>query len=124
MKKMLIITNNQNVKEFFQDLDYPIEFIEGGYGEVLYKTRDYVHKQYTLLTHPLSGSIKPNETPYKSIAIEPGKDLDMFSLELISNAVFTYEKLQHDLKTPLWRDSILDDFRVIDLDLIKNALIK
>lgn len=124
MKKPLLITNNQNVKEFFQNLDFTVDFVEGGYGEVLYKTRDYVHKNYVLLTHPLSGSIKPNETPYKSIAIEPGNELDMFSLELIGNAIFTYEKLQHDLKTPLWREHILDDFRVIDLDLIKNALIK
>ena len=48
----------------------------------------------------------------------------MFSLELIDNAVSVYEKLQHDLKTPMWIERILDDFRVIDLDLIKNALIK
>lgn len=125
MEKMIIITNNSNVKEFFEPLSrYDVEFIEGGYGDVLYKTRDYVHKNHKLLTHPLSGSIKPNETPYKSIAIEKGSELDMFSLELIDNAVSVYEKLQHDLKTPMWIERILDDFRVIDLDLIKNALIK
>ena len=125
MEKMIIITNNSNVKEFFEPLSrYDVEFIEGGYGDVLYKTRDYVHKNYKLLTHPLSGSIKPNETPYKSIAIEKGSELDMFSLELIDNAVSVYEKLQHDLKTPMWIERILDDFRVIDLDLLKNALIK
>jgi len=122
---MIIVTNNNNVKEFFEPISkYDVEFVEGGYGEVLYKVRDYVHKNYTLLTHPLSGSIKPNETPYKSIAIEKGTELDMFSLELIGNAVSVYEKLQHDLKTPMWVERILDDFRVIDLDLIKNALIK
>ena len=125
MEKMIIITNNSNVKEFFEPLSrYDVEFIEGGYGDVLYKARDYVHKNYKLLTHPLSGGIKPNETPYKSIAIEKGSELDMFSLELIDNAVSVYEKLQHDLKTPMWIERILDDFRVIDLDLIKNALIK
>lgn len=58
MEKMIIITNNSNVKEFFEPLSrYDVEFIEGGYGDVLYKTRDYVHKNYKLLTHPLSGSI-------------------------------------------------------------------
>ncbi len=46
----------------------------------------------------------------------------MLSLELISNAVEVYERLQNDLKTPFWTESILDDFMVIDLDLIKNAL--
>lgn len=122
---MIIITNNKNVKEFFEPIGrYNVEFIEGGYGDVLYKTRDYVHKNYILLTHPLSGSVKPNETPYKSIAIEKGEELDMFSLELIGNAIEVYEKLQNDLKTQFWIERILDDFRVIDLDLIKNALIK
>ncbi len=121
----LIITNNKNVRDFFEPLEkYTVEFIDGGYVEVLLKVRDYVHKNYILLTHPLSGSIKPNETPYKSIAIEKGEQLDLFSLELIDGAIEVYEKLQHDLKTPLWRENILDDFRVIDLDLIKNALIK
>ena len=78
---------------------------------------------YHLLTHPLSGSIKPNETPYKSIAVKKEKDLDLLSLELISNAIEVYNKLQKDLKTPLWTKSILEDFMVIDLDLIKNALL-
>lgn len=121
----LLITNNKNVKEFFEPIEkYTVDFIDGGYVDVLLKVRDYVHKNYALLTHPLSGSIKPNETPYKSIAVEPGSELDMFSLELIDNAISVYEKLQNDLKTPLWRENILDDFRVIDLDLIKHALIK
>lgn len=125
MVAMIIITNNKNVKEFFEPLDkYNVEFLEGGYGDVLYKARNYVHKNYELLTHPLSGSVKPNETPYKSIAIEKGNELDMFSLELIGNAIEVYEKLQNDLKTQFWIERILDDFRVIDLDLIKNALIK
>ena len=90
---------------------------------MLYAVRDRVQINYHLLTHPLSGSIKPNETPYKSIAIKKEKELDILSLELISNAIEVYKKLQKDLKTPLWTESILQDFMVIDLDLIKNALI-
>ncbi len=90
---------------------------------MLYMVRDKVQLNYHLLTHPLSGSIKPNETPYKSIAIKKERELDFLSLELISNAIEVYKKLQKDLKTPFWTESILEDFRVIDLDLIKNALI-
>ena len=122
-KDTIIITNNQKVREFFEKERAQVLYIEGDYKDVLYMVRDKVQLNYHLLTHPLSGSIKPNETPYKSIAIKKEKELDLLSLELISNAIEVYKKLQKDLKTPFWTESILEDFRVIDLDLIKNALI-
>ena len=122
-KNTIIITNNQKVREFFEKERAQVLYIEGDYKDVLYMVRDKVQLNYHLLTHPLSGSIKPNETPYKSIAIKKEKKLDLLSLELISNAIEVYKKLQKDLKTPFWTESILEDFRVIDLDLIKNALI-
>ena len=122
-KNTIIITNNQKVRDFFEKERIEILYIDGDYKDVLYAVRDKVQLNYHLLTHPLSGSIKPNETPYKSIAIKKEKKLDLLSLELISNAIEVYKKLQKDLKTPFWTESILEDFRVIDLDLIKNALI-
>ncbi|MDO5095603.1 MAG: GrdX family protein [Peptostreptococcaceae bacterium] len=121
-RNSIIITNNPKAKTFFEELNYPVIFVDGGYGDVLDETRKKIHLNYHLLTHPLSGSIKPNETPYKSIAIQKQQSLDMLSLELIGNAVEVYNRLQNDLKTPLWTESILDDFMVIDLDLIKNAI--
>ena len=122
-KNTIIITNNQKVGDFFEKERIEVLYIDGDYKDVLYTVRDKVQLNYRLLTHPLSGSIKPNETPYKSIAIKKEKKLDLLSLELISNAIEVYKKLQKDLKTPFWTESILEDFRVIDLDLIKNALI-
>lgn len=122
-KNHIIITNNPKVKEFFKDFECEILFIEGSYYDVLDLARKKVHLNYHLKTHPLSGSIKPNETPYKSIAITKEDHLDMMSLELIGNAIEVYDRLQKDLKTPFWTDQILDDFMVIDLDLIKHALI-
>ena len=122
-KNTIIITNNQKVRDFFEKERAQVLYIEGDYKDVLYMVRDKVQLNYHLLTHPLSGSIKPNETPYKSIAIKKERELDLLSLELISNAIEVYKKLQKDLKTPFWTESILEDFRVIDLDLIKNALI-
>ena len=122
-KNTIIISNNLKVKEFFEKEQIELLYTDGDYKEVLYTVRDRVQLNYHLLTHPLSGSIKPNETPYKSIAVKKEKDLDLLSLELISNAIEVYNKLQKDLKTPLWTKSILEDFMVIDLDLIKNALL-
>ena len=121
-RKAIVVTNNPKVKEYFEEAGLELIYIDGGYRMVLEELRDKIHINYHLLTHPLSGSIKPNETPYKSVAIIKEKAFDMFSLELITNALEVYDRLEKDLKTPLWSDRILDDFMVIDLDLIKNAL--
>lgn len=122
-KRPVVYTNNPKARDFFVERNIETHFVDGNYLAVLKEVQNKVHLNYCLLTHPLSGSIKPNETPYKSIAIHKENELDMLSLELISNAIDVYNKLQNDLKTPYWTENILDDFMVIDLDLIKNALI-
>ena len=94
-KDTIIISNNPKVKEFFKNERAEVIYVEGSYEDVLYAVRDRVQLSYHLLTHPLSGSIKPNETPYKSIAIKKEKELDLLSLELISNAIEVYKKLKN-----------------------------
>ncbi|MGL5440568.1 MAG: GrdX family protein [Filifactoraceae bacterium] len=122
---MKLITNNPMVRDYFENISkISVQFIDGNYKDVLETVRDLVHENYEILTHPLSGSVKPNETPYKSVAVESSDSLDVQSLELIENAINTYSKLQKDKETPNWIPRVLDDFAVIDLDLIKNALRK
>jgi hypothetical protein len=85
--------------------------------------RDLIHKGYRLLTHPLSGSIKPNQTPYKSIALEKrAEEVDFTSLQLIEDSISRTRSLLKDRATPDWPESCLEDFMLIDLDLISNAL--
>ena len=67
-EKAIIITNNVLSKEGFEKTA-DVLFVEGSLMDVMKTARDYVHKGHRLLTHPLMGSIKPNETPYKTIAI-------------------------------------------------------
>ena len=90
---MLIITNNSKVKEYYEGI-YEILFLEVKYREVLINARDRIHNGHKLLTHPLSGSIKPGETPYKSLIIskEAGKTLDLNSLEMIESAIAVHDK--------------------------------
>lgn len=119
---MIVVTNNPKVREAFDGSD--LKFIEGQYLDILLEVRDRIHKHYRLLTHPLSGSVKPNETPYKSIAIEPCDKLDIDSLMMIENAILVHDKLMNDRLMPEWSDRILDDFMVIDLDLFYHAVVK
>ena len=67
--RIRIITNNPLVVTVLSDY-YTIEYYEGiGYRDVLVKVRDLVYSGYELHTHPLAGSVKPNETMFKSIVV-------------------------------------------------------
>ncbi len=92
--------------------------------EVMIKTRDYIHKGHKLLTHPLSGSVKPTETPFKSIAItDLAGDIDINSIDIISQAILTSEKFKRTKNYRLRAsEDILDDFRIIDYELIKSGI--
>lgn len=123
IEPLIIITNNKMVVEKL-GCRFETVKIEGILMDVLILVRDYVHKGYRLLTHPLAGSIKPNETPYKTVLISNtiGKTIDMESLLLIENSIQLTEKLIATRKTPEWTKEILDDFSLIDYDLIYHAI--
>ena len=67
-----IITNNPLVVRCLSDY-YEIEYHEISFREILVKVRDLVYEGYELRTHPIAGSVKPNETPYKSIVLSKKK---------------------------------------------------
>ena len=93
MKKqeVLIVTNNPLVKEKIEG-NYNIDFVDGGILDVMEKLRDMIHTGSVLLTHPLSGSIKPGQTPYKSVMIHIVKgNVDADSLLMIEDAIANYK---------------------------------
>ncbi|KPU27073.1 GrdX protein [Caloranaerobacter sp. TR13] len=119
----ILITNNPLVKDQLSEY-IDIEYYETDYLNILRKVRDKVHLGHKLLSHPLSGSIKPNETPYKSIIISSDRGyLDYDSLIIIEGSIQTAEKFIRDFKTPNWPEKILIDFQTIDLSLIKDVVI-
>ena len=121
----IIITNNKYVYEKYKDIrevNYKEDFT---YLQVLEYVRDKIHQGHELLTHPLSGSVKPNETPYKTVMVSKKKgDLDNSGLIIVEEAIATVKKFQTNKPTPNWTESVLDDFRVIDLSLIENVIDK
>ncbi|SET79617.1 hypothetical protein SAMN05660297_03535 [Natronincola peptidivorans] len=120
--KPVIVTNNPKVIESYKEL-CKIVFIEGEYMDVLIAVRDYIHKGHELLTHPLSGSIKPNETPYKSALISSDVgQMNISSTTIIEDSILTAKKFIENKKTPLWTESILEDFSEIDFRLLESAM--
>lgn len=126
--KCKVITNNASLlendalKQF--DIDEVIFLETLDIIEVMKTVRNYVHKGYKLLTHPLSGSVKPVETPFKSVAISVDPTtLDMQSLTIIEDAIMMAEKFKRtENRLETIPESILDDFRLIDFGLIRSGL--
>ena len=122
---MLLLTNNEKFKQIENELNsnkLNLEYQDITYIEILEKARDLIHKGYKLLTHPLYGSVEPNETLYRSVVLEEAEEFDIQSLLLIEEAIVTAEKFKKNKMTPNWTESVKDDFRVIDFDLIKKTI--
>lgn len=122
---MIIVTNNPMVQEMA--LPAELDFVEGSYGEVLARVKQLIIEEHMkLLTHPLSGSLKPNETYYKSIFVSDSKAqyIDMESLEYIEAALEVYEKFIKMKATPNWTAKVLQDFAFVDFHLVKSTLMR
>jgi hypothetical protein len=118
--KKIIITNNPLIVAKTVQCNY----MKGSLKDVLIKGRDYIHSGYKLINHPLYGSLKPNETPYRTLILysdNSKNNLDFKSLELIENAILSTEKFHFDSK--FYSKEILNDFQVLDYSLVESALI-
>ena len=123
IEPLIIVTNNPMSKKQFET-NYKVVFIEGTMMDILKKVRNNIHEGHVLLTHPLMSSIKPNETPYRTICISKEKlsKVDLQSLSIIEESIMSTEKFLNDFNTPQWNEKILLDFQLIDSDLIYHAI--
>lgn len=114
-----ILTNNPLVKEKYPEItQFEVDFTV---KDIFIHGRDAIHLGANLINHPLAGSVKPNQSPYKSLVLSDCKGgFDMLSLRLIEGAIqvlhkFPPRKVTYDQQT-------LEDFQVIDLDLLDSAI--
>lgn len=119
MSNFYILTNNPMVQE-----KYPkITELDDNFsvGDIFAGGRNAIHLGAHLINHPLVGSIKPNQSPYKSLVLSDDKgELDLFSLKLIEGAIQVLRKFPS--RSRPYDESILEDFQVVDLDLLDSAI--
>ena len=124
LEQCVFVTNNDRVALKFKDSAKEIIFLEE-YRDVLIKSRDLIYSGYKLLTHPQASSLKPNQTPYRSILLYNGKHiLDEESVMLIEKAIENFDKWQDIRKTPEYDSKIANDYKTIDLSMIENIIPK
>ncbi len=119
-KEYMIITNNPLIREKLGESHTTI-YKDISYEDVLKEVRDRIHEGHRLLSHPLSGSVKPNETPYKSVMISKGKgEIDEGSLAIIENAIQACRKFV--FKSGRYKPEVYEDFRLIDWTLLESGI--
>ncbi|WP_242858311.1 GrdX family protein [[Clostridium] symbiosum] len=127
-KLYTLITNNELVKERYGAYGkvLNVEYLEdAGCLDVLIKARDAIHGGSRLETHPMAGSIKPNQNPYKTVMISDGKvDPEEFQefITVMENSIMTCRKFLMEKPLPEWNEKLKKDFRYIDQSLIESAV--
>ncbi|MCL2067239.1 MAG: GrdX family protein [Treponema sp.] len=113
----IAVTNNPMVRDALSGQG--VEFYDTDFLGVLIAVRDKIHQNHRLLTHPLSGSVKPGETPYKTVLVSAEKSgFDEKALSIIEESIqtclkFTESCVKRDLSA-----KILKDFQLIDYSLV------
>lgn len=98
-----------------------LQWVAGGYREVLVAVRDHVYLGHPLLTHPLCGSIKPNQTPYRSVLVGAvAAAVSMDDCQIIADAIATYDRFA--VKSAAFSAEMLQDLQQIDRYLVANML--
>ena len=123
--KYSILTNNPMVSNKFSS-SHEVLFCDTSAKEILGKASEMIAEGDTILNHPLYGSVKPNETPYRTILLKKKGDPSFTqitkeeSAELIVKALRAYEKFT-DKKGQI-PPEVLKDYQVVDLALASSAV--
>lgn len=115
-----IVTNNPEVAARWPEA---AEFVDVGASDVLVHVRGLIHLGHRLLTHPLAGSVKPNESPYRSVIVShnPDTTIDLDSLRIVEGALHVVDKLG----PPRFRSippRVDADYQLIDCTLMESAI--
>ena len=122
LEKAIIITNNDRVYSKYKN-EIQCILLES-YEDVLIKVRDMVYDRHILLTHPQASSLKPNQTPYRSIIVYSDKNAENIKdILLIEKCLEVFRAWQDIALTPKKYESrVSEDFKTIDLSIIENVV--
>ena len=112
----ILVTNNPLVQAQYRG-KARVEFTDTDLLGVLIYVRNLTHKGHKLLTHPLSGSVKPNETFYKSVLITDASNIpDEQSVSIIGECILTAQKFPQK-NIP---EQFKNDMQIVDFSLIES----
>lgn len=114
--KEMIITNNPLVAEKYEN----VIWTEGTVEKTLIIVRDFIHRGYELVSHPLAASLRMLFSPYRSIIISNKKaKLNFEHAQIIEDSILKYKNHMDLRKTD---EKTRDDYKKVDLLLLEAAL--
>ena len=114
--KHLIITNNPLVAEKYEN----VLWTEGSVEKTLIIVRDFIHRGYELVSHPLAASLRMLFSPYRSVIISNKKEkLNFEHAQIIEDSIIKYKNHMDLRKTD---ERTRDDYKKVDLLLLEAAL--
>lgn len=124
LDKCILVTNNDRAAKKWNASVQQVILLDT-YEEVLEKTRDLIHTKHKLLTHPQASSLKPNQTPYRTILLYSGSgENQMEDIRLIESAIESFRKWSEVKKVPQYSEKIAYDYKTIDMSMIENVIPK
>lgn len=119
MGTYIIVSNNPMVRGKYPQ--FACQFCETD-EQVMTTSRDLIHKGYLLIMHPLAGSVKPGQTPYRSIILEAHDSLDYQSLHIMEHALGKFAQFKKTAANREFPVRILEDYQAVDCSLIDSAI--
>lgn len=111
-----IVTNNPMVKDKYSQIIY----VDGGFEDVLIKTRDLVYSGHELINHPLGASIRMFFSPYRSIIIGSSSTAIVDEhVSIMESSIISYRK-QMENRSPDIDNG--QDYAMIDSQLLDSAV--
>lgn len=102
--RIRLLTNNPQFGSRVKKMDY----IQGSSWDILIRARDQIHLGSELLNHPLYGNFRPYQQPFRSLILKQNvspdisndTQMDLYSLELIENALSVYRSCKDRILLP------------------------
>lgn len=119
------ITNNPQVAERYGAQIEVRCYPEEAPRELLLRARDKIHLGWRLVSHPLAGSVKPHQTPYRSLLLaepEGEQGTDALGLLALEDSMAAMRKFGDFRRPGVRAEEILADLRLVDLDLFGSAM--
>lgn len=114
-----IISNNPLIDE----LGCPSIQVEGSIEQVLQKALEMTLVGYRLLSHPLSGSVKPAVNPYKSVLISAFPDnVDYREVEIVQSCLEKVQDMRRQARSVNWGRTVDADLKFLDCELVKSGI--
>ena len=114
--KYIVITNNNILKNEENTI-----YIDGDFIDVLKAVRDYMHKGYLTISHPLPASIRMMLSPVRSVIMQDSyTDQELYNktLEMVENSIISYKNTM-GLRNPDYKN--IEDYEIIDKNLLYSS---